>query len=219
MFVPEGREIRRYEKDDEIPKFESLFSRGIDRMQLNGFRHRVGQGLAAATAVLACSLFLGVMTAYSEIGDPSDEMLLSAMPISRARMELIWVDPPKLAQLAVKVQAGGGKVITIFYDSADQDLREHEITVEDIRWAKEVEKVVDVAYAAGQAGRLEEALRYYKKALLLAPGGDLFLMSVGVAYVQLGEKERGIRFLERAAGITPTNGRIKKNLQAARGVD
>jgi predicted Zn-dependent protease len=60
-------------------------------------------------------------------------------------------------------------------------------------------------------------MKYYKKSLLLAPGGDLFLMSVGVCYVQLGEKERGIRFLKRAAQISPNNSRIQKNLQAAEG--
>lgn len=58
-------------------------------------------------------------------------------------------------------------------------------------------------------------IKYFKQALLLAPGRDLFFMSIGVAYIQLGENERGIRFLERAANTSPKNGRIRKNLEAA----
>ncbi len=148
--------------------------------------------------------------------EPPDAELLAAPAVSRARMELIWVDPPKLRDLAAKVKAAGGRVTTMFYDSADDDRREYEITREDIRWAQGIEKLVDFAYAAGQEGRFQEAVLFYKQALTLAPGGDLFLMSVGVGYVQLGQKERGLRFLERAARLSPTNGRIQRNLQAAR---
>jgi tetratricopeptide (TPR) repeat protein len=152
-----------------------------------------------------------------ELREPGDAELLGAVPIPRARMELIWVEPSSLRELAAKVKAAGGRITTEFYDSADKDRREFEITSADIAWAQGVEKVVDFAYAAGQEERLEEAISFYKQALVLAPGGDLFLMSVGVAYVRLGQKERGLRFLERAARLSPSNGRIQKNLQAARG--
>lgn len=186
-------------------------------MKLKGSMFRIPYGVVVTAVLLVCSLAFGISAAFTEPGDPSDEVLLSATPISRARMELIWLNPPKLKQLSAAVQTGGGKVVTTFYDSADNDNREYEISENDIRWAKEVEKIVNVAYSAGQDGRFEESLKYYKKALLKAPGGDLFLMSIGVCYVQLGEKERGIRFLERAARITPKNGRIQRNLEAARG--
>ncbi len=168
-------------------------------------------------ATLICSLVFGAMTAVAEPQDVTDEALLSATPIPRAKMELIWLDPQKLKQLATVVQEGGGKAVTTFYDSADGDRREYEISENDIRWAKKIEKVVDSAFSAGQQRRFEESLKYYKRALLMAPGGDLFLMSIGVCYVQMGEKERGLRFLERAAKISPINGRIRKNLRIARG--
>jgi tetratricopeptide (TPR) repeat protein len=148
--------------------------------------------------------------------EPSDAELLAAQPVSRARMELLWLDPPRLKELAAKVQAAGGRVTTVFYDSADNDRREYEITGEDIRWAQGIEKLVDFAYASGQEEHFIESVLFYKQALTLAPGEDLFLMSVGVAYVQLGQKERGLRFLERAARVSPTNGRIQRNLLAAR---
>lgn len=154
-----------------------------------------------------------VLIASSEA--PTDEELLSAKPISRARMDLIWADPPRLKQLAATVKAGGGKATLTFYDAEDNDKRIHEITGEDIRWAQNIEKVVDLAYAAGQEGRFQESMKYYKQALVLAPGGDLFLMSIGTCYVQLGDKAQGLRFLKRAAQISPSNGRIRRNLQAA----
>jgi Flp pilus assembly protein TadD len=122
-----------------------------------------------------------------------------------------------LKDTAEKVRRGGGQAEITFRDTTDNDEFVGMIYDQDIRWAQEIEKVVDVAYTAGQEGRFEEALKYYRKALQMAPGGDLFLMSIGVCYIQLGDKARGIRFLERAAEISPKNGRIRKNLQAARG--
>lgn len=148
--------------------------------------------------------------------DQTDAELLSAAPISRARMELIWLEPVRLQRLAGQVRAAGGRLAVTFHDTGDDDWRDVEISQSDIDWARDVEKVVDLAYAAGQQGRCEESVRHYKRALRMAPGGDLFLMSIGVCYVQMGQKARGIRFLERATQITPTNGRIRRNLEAAR---
>jgi tetratricopeptide (TPR) repeat protein len=151
-----------------------------------------------------------------KLQEPADEELLGATPISRARMELIWLEPAGLRDLAAKVKAAGGSVSTVFYDSSDDDRREYLIRQEDIRWAQGIEKLVDFAFEAGQARRFEEAVHFYKQALLLAPGGDLFLMSVGVGYVQMGENDRGLRFLQRAAQLSPTNGRIRRNLEKAK---
>jgi len=161
------------------------------------------------TLLCACSIVSGKTT-------PDDAELLNATPIPRTRMELIWLDPPKLEGLAKKVKAAGGTLNVEYYETADNDRREYETTWADILWAKEVEKIIDLAWAAVQANQLYEAIKYYKQALVLAPGGDFFLMTIGVAYVQLGEKERGIRFLERAAQISPKVGRIRRNLENAR---
>ncbi len=164
---------------------------------------------ALATLLCTCTIVSGQTT-------PGDTELLTATPIPGARMELIWLDPPKLEDLAIKVKAAGGKMTVEYYDSADNHRRDYETTLADIVWAKEVEKIIDLGWAAVQANQLYEAIKYYKQALVLAPGGDFFLMSIGVAYVQLGEKERGIRFLERAAQISPKIGRIRRNLESAR---
>jgi hypothetical protein len=61
-----------------------------------------------------------------------------------------------LKKIAARVQAGGDKAFVTFYDSADRGQRDFEITEEDIRWAKDVEKIVDLAYDAGQQSRFEE---------------------------------------------------------------
>lgn len=156
-------------------------------------------------------------TARNMSEEPSDTELLNATPIPPARMELVWLDPPKLEALAAQVKAAGGSIIAEYYDTADNYRREYKTTWGDIVWAKKVEKIVDIAYDAGRRGQYYESIKYYKQALLLAPGSDLFLMSIGVAYVQVGEKERGIRFLEKAASISPKNSRIRRNLEAAQG--
>ena len=164
-------------------------------------------------AVLLCL----VLTAFAEPTIPTDEEFLTAKPMSRAKIDLIWADPIKLEKIAAEVNARGGKAHVEFYDAADNDRREHDYTTEDIQWAKQIEKIIDIAYGAGRQGRFEESIKYYKKALVKAPGGDLFLMSIGVAYIQLGQKDLGVRYLERAAAISPNNGRIRRNLQAAKG--
>lgn len=143
----------------------------------------------------------------------SDERFLQADPISRKRMDLAWLDPPRLSQLKKPLDQHGVVTVVIGDSSC---LREHEITLEDFEWAKQVEQVVDKAFSAGQRGNCAEAIRYYKEALELAPGCDLFLMSIGAAYAQSRRKERALRYLERAAQVSPGNARIRENLENAR---
>jgi tetratricopeptide (TPR) repeat protein len=152
-------------------------------------------------------------TDRSSLDRDEDTVLLEAEPISRKRMDLLWLDPPHLVQVAqalaqhdvVKIELGFGST-----------RHEHEITREDHSWAKQVEKVVDKAFAAGQQGDYLQSVQFYKEALRMAPGCDLFLMSVGTSYAFLGQKTKSIQFLERAAQISPNNERIRENLEKAR---
>jgi hypothetical protein len=139
-----------------------------------------------------------------------DAAFLTAEPISRKRMDLLWLDPPHLAHVGQLLAQQQVITITMGAGSAVQD---HEITREDFEWAKRIERIVDKAYSAGQDGRFPDGIRLYKEALRQAPGCDLFLMSIGVGRAQIGEKARGIRFLERAVQISPGNMRIRKNLE------
>jgi len=142
-------------------------------------------------------------------GTDEDNAILRAEPISRKRMDLLWLDPPRLAQLLQPIVQH--KVITVTIGDSS-NLRDHNITQEDFEWAKQVEQIVDKAYTFGQRGNYGESIQYYKKALELAPGCDLFLMSIGVGYAQLWQTQKAIRYLERAAQISPSNSRIRDNL-------
>ena len=145
----------------------------------------------------------------SAISD-EDATFLKAEPISRKRMDLLWLDPPHLAQLEQPLTQH--KVITVNMGSTDSNVRDYEITQEDFKWAKQIERIVDKAFSAGQRENYNKSIRYYKEALLLAPGCDLFLMSIGVGYAQIGQKAKGLRYLKRAAKISPDNTRIHENL-------
>lgn len=145
-----------------------------------------------------------------------DVAFLQAEPISRKRMDLLWLDPPRLAQLQQPIvqAAANHKVATVTLGDST-NLRTHEITQEDFEWAKQVEQIVNKAFALGQRGNSRESILHYKKALELAPGCDLFLMSIGVGYANLRQKAKAVRYLERAAQISPNNLRIRDNLNNA----
>jgi tetratricopeptide (TPR) repeat protein len=144
----------------------------------------------------------------SNIVTDEDAVFLQVEPISRKRMDLLWLDPPRLAQLQQPLAQH--KVVTVTMGDSS-NLRDHEITQEDYEWAKQVEQIVDKAFASGQRGNYKESIQHYKKALEIAPGCDLFLMSIGVGYAQLGQKRKAVSYLERAAKISPGNSRIRDN--------
>jgi tetratricopeptide (TPR) repeat protein len=145
----------------------------------------------------------------SNITTDEDTIFLQAEPNSRKRMDLLWLDPPHLKQLEQPLAQH--KVITVTMGDST-NLRDHDITQEDFDWAKQVERIVDKAYAAGQRGNYSKSIRYYKEALQMAPGCDLFLMSIGTCYAQLGQKAKAVQYLSRAAQISPGNARIRDNL-------
>jgi len=156
-------------------------------------------------------------THTSSVVADEDAAFLQAGPISRKRMDLLWLDPPRLAQLQhpIAQAAAHHKVATVTLGDSS-NLRTHEITQEDFEWAKQVEQIVDKAFTLGQRGDYRNSIQQYKRALELAPGCDLFLMSIGVGYANLGQKAKGLRYLERAAQISPGNARIRDNLDKVR---
>ncbi len=66
--------------------------------------------------------------------------------------------------------------------------------------------------ASHERGDQAASIHYYKEALRLASGCDLFLMSVGVSYALLYQYVKGLQYLARAAQISPSNRRIRGNL-------
>jgi tetratricopeptide (TPR) repeat protein len=141
-------------------------------------------------------------------------VFLQAEPISRKRMGLLWLEPSQLAWL--QQQLAQYKVVDFKVIDDSLNYQNYEITQEDYEWVKQIERVVDKAYLAVQHGNYKESIQHYKKALELAPGCDLFLMSIGSCYAQLGEKAKAVQYLERAAQISPGNSRIRDNLNKAR---
>ncbi|MDR1593500.1 MAG: hypothetical protein LBS43_03300 [Prevotellaceae bacterium] len=65
-------------------------------------------------------------------GADEDEVYLQAVPITRKRMDLLWLDPPKLGQVQQLVAQYGVVTVTMGDNS---NLRDHKITQEDITWA------------------------------------------------------------------------------------
>jgi len=141
--------------------------------------------------------------------DEDDASFLNAEPISRKQMDLLWLDPPHLSQL-MELVAKHNVVTVTLGDSTH--LRDHEITREDCEWAKKIEAIIDKAFSSSQSGNHKLSIKYYKDALRLAPGCDLFLMSIGAGYAKLKQKDKAVLYLEKAAQISPDNARILENL-------
>ena len=90
------------------------------------------------------------------------------------------------------------------------------VTKEDIDFAMELTPIVEKANAAAQLNNHSEAIKLYHEALKRAPGCDMYLMSIGCAYANMGELQKGLVYLERAAEISPRNERINRNLSGIR---
>jgi tetratricopeptide (TPR) repeat protein len=95
-------------------------------------------------------------------------------------------------------------------------LVEARFSTEDIEWAKRVNEYAVKAEQAGRVDQHQRAIDLYKDALTLAPGCDLYLMSIGCCYANLGDLRRGLRYLERAHEISPGEERIKRNLMGVK---
>ena len=168
-----------------------------------------GSAILMIVVIGAIVFFLMIRPKQKKQKEQQDTTYLTAEPISRKRMALLWLDPPNLKQVG-KIITEHGSATVRMGDSAN--MMDYEISQDDYDWAKQIEFVVNDAFSAAQRKDYEKTIQYYKKALDLAPGCDLFLMSIGSAYAHLGQKSIAVKYLERAANISPGNQRIKDNL-------
>jgi len=141
-----------------------------------------------------------------------DESCLRAAPLDPARKSLLWMDPATLGLLSsntLTIMQQGNRFIEVAYSEAD------------VEWARKVNAQAVPAQEAANRDRYADAIELYRAALKLAPGCDLYLMSIGCCYANVGDLSRGLRYVERAAEISPNEERILQNLagvrQAARG--
>lgn len=140
-----------------------------------------------------------------------DSALLKAVPISRKRMDLLWLHPLSLSRMMEWVSQHDAPVIV--GDGFDE--RIHEVSYNDLLWAKQIEPVIDKASAAYQSGDYKQAIAYYKKALEFAPGCDVYLMNIGTTYARLRNRRKAVKYLKRAATISPESFRIRDELREA----
>lgn len=73
-------------------------------------------------------------------------------------------------------------------------------------------RVLNAAYAAHQAGRLEEAVRGYRRALKAAPDQAEALHLLGIALLQSNDAKEAVAPLRRAARLKPADAPIHLNL-------
>ena len=142
-------------------------------------------------------------------GFKREQTQLTAKPISRERMDLLWMDAEELEVLVegrhevfLGPEKGGPKKLLV--------------TKEDVGWAKQVDKVAARAAEASARGDFAIAIILYRDALELAPGADIYLMSIGSCYANMGQPRNALPCLERAHQISPNNQRIARNLRALR---
>ncbi len=149
---------------------------------------------------------------------------LTEAPVSRARMDLLWLDPSQLEALREALRQGlevGFPPASEFeenrplFDRLQRSFDNGELGVADLDWALEVDAIALDAHLLSNERPLV-AIKTYREALRSAPGCDLYLMSMGVLFAQLGLPEAGLRYLQRSAELNPTNQRILRNLAAVR---
>ncbi len=137
-----------------------------------------------------------------------DELYLRAAPLDPARRRLLWMDPATLGLFSspntLTLIQEGNRVIQATFSP------------QDIEWARRINEYAVKAEQAGRANKHQEAIELYKTALIVAPGCDLYLMSIGCCYANIGNLRRALKYLERANEISPGEERIKQNLQGVR---
>jgi len=163
-------------------------------------------------------------------GDPAARIAadLSAAPLSRKRMNLLWVGPMQL-ELFKTMAKGAYQNVAVETLAADeptpaadlfkaiaQQISTGQVTAEDIAWAIRVDAIAGEAEESFKRGDVLEAIERYRDALQEAPGCDVYLMSMGTCYAELGALRDAVRYYERAAQISPQNAQIARNLAGAK---
>jgi tetratricopeptide (TPR) repeat protein len=140
--------------------------------------------------------------------------ILIAEPIPRKRMELLWMDGKELEVLRA-IMAGMGNYAhgTNIGPKGSFQKNMHDFTREDVEWALCVDRIAAQAADASKRGNFEAAINHYEEALRMAPGADIYLMSIGACYANMNNPEMALPYLQRAHAISPSNQRILKNLR------
>jgi hypothetical protein len=158
--------------------------------------------------------------------DAEIETDLTAEPLPRWKLDLLWVGPDTLRGYRALAAAPNRANISAMAASEDEDGRRTvmlakmvgagTITAADLDWAMSVDAVAGEAEDLARADDLLGAIRTFRDGLRRAPGADVYLMSMASCFVRLGARDVALRYLERAHAVNPENARIKRNLDGAR---
>jgi hypothetical protein len=158
--------------------------------------------------------------------DAEIETDLTADPLPRWKLDLLWVGPDTLQGYRALAAAPNRTNITAMATGDDEDGRrtitlarmigEGKITAADLDWAIAVDGIAGDAEDLARAEDLLGAIRKFREGLRRAPGADVYLMSMASCFVRLGARDVALRYLERAHAVNPDNARIKRNLDGAR---
>ncbi len=140
-------------------------------------------------------------------GSSSD---LTAEPITRERMDLLWLNPDEFDVIGLSVD--GKREVALGPEKGGP--RRLPVTSDDLDWARRVDCVAAKAVQASSEGDYAGAIKFYEQALRLAPGADIYLMSIGSCYANMGKSSQALIYLKRAHEISPQNERIQMNLRA-----
>jgi tetratricopeptide (TPR) repeat protein len=135
--------------------------------------------------------------------------------LTRQQMDLLWMDRGELAALKAALE-NPGVPASDPRENGGVSKQPVEVTIEDVRWAEKVMTIAEQAAAASHRKEYAKAIDLYTKALKQAPDCDLYLMSIGACYANMGRPSRGLPYLKRAAKISPDNARIQHNLAAVK---
>jgi tetratricopeptide (TPR) repeat protein len=174
--------------------------------------------LAGAHVAAGGRLANAIEQELSRLG--ADRVLYPPQTISRERRDLLWQDPATFegaasgGSLMDILAQGGATFVTI---GGGGEVRSSAGPApKDTAWVRKVNERAVSARSAAEAGDYEAAISRYRAALELAPGCDLYLMSVGVCYAKLGHPEAGLPYLVRADRTSPGNEQIGANLDGVR---
>ena len=135
--------------------------------------------------------------------------------LTRRQMDLLWMNREELA--ALKASLGNLDIPASGpHDNGGVRTHKEDVTIRDIEWAERVMTIAEQAAAASQGHDYAKAIELYRQALQQAPDCDLYLMSIGACYANMGHPARGLPYLKRAARINPNNDRIQHNLTSVR---
>ncbi|MEP7338403.1 MAG: DUF2569 family protein [Acidobacteriota bacterium] len=138
---------------------------------------------------------------------------LTIEPIAPGRMQLLWLDANGLKVARASSESNAGANVWVDGNGQPEQVL---LSAETLDWVERVNNLAERAVEAAKREQYDDAIEFYRAALRLAPGCDLYLMSIGCCLVNAGRAAEGLPYLERAARISPYNERIKRNLDGVK---